>query len=265
MKPQGYYVQHSCGLFPAPWPQDNSDLPRIFQLFELMGMFVAKCIQDGRRVDLPLAQPFFKLMCTSWERGVAKSIGTPTDEEDVSDRDQVTPASQNALLRSTSMENSNDQERVSSRNSITSPSGLQQDQRSELLILESGVVAPSNNEATRASHHGEAGAKGADLVLDAVEISKDGGCKDQVTLQQVEGEGTEEKLWFEDILERSDFLEVNPYHGKFLHQLQQLVQQRDTVRAKEELSEQEKESQIASLTLPALEKNIPGAHLEDLW
>lgn len=258
-------MQHSCGLFPAPWPQENSDLPRICQLFELMGLFVAKCIQDGRRVDLPLSQSFFKLMCTPWERGVARSVGTPSDEEEGSERDQTTPASQTALRRTTSPENLNEEERVHSRNSESPAHGG--DRRSELLILESGGgVAPSNEATTRESHHGEAGAKGADLVLDAVEISKDGGCKDdQVTLEQVEGGGAEEKSWFEDIFELSDLQEVNPYHGKFLHQLEQLVQQRDAIYAREDLSDREKEDQINELTLPASEENLPGSRLEDLW
>lgn len=230
-----------------------------------MGLFVAKCIQDGRRVDLPLSQAFFKLMCTPWERGVARSVGTPNDEEDGSERDQVTPASLTALRRMNSSENLNEDERVQSRNSV-SPGFGGVDRQSELLILESGGVEPSNEATSRESHQGEAGAKGADLGLDAIEISKDGCCKDdQVTLEQVEGGGAEEKSWFEDIFDLSDLKEVNPYPGKFLHQLEQLVQQRDAIYTRESLSDSEKEEQVNSLTLPASEENIPGAHLEDLW
>ena len=64
VKPPGYYVQRSIGLFPAPWPQESPELGQICRLFELLGMLVAKCIQDGRRVDLPLSRPLFKLMCS---------------------------------------------------------------------------------------------------------------------------------------------------------------------------------------------------------
>lgn len=63
LKPPGYYVQRSCGLFPAPFPQDSDELERIAKLFLFLGIFLAKCIQDNRLVDLPFSQPFFKLLC----------------------------------------------------------------------------------------------------------------------------------------------------------------------------------------------------------
>nr|XP_015205633.1 PREDICTED: E3 ubiquitin-protein ligase HECTD1 isoform X5 [Lepisosteus oculatus] len=63
LKPPGYYVQRSCGLFPAPFPQDSDELDRISKLFLFLGVFLAKCIQDNRLVDLPISKPFFKLMC----------------------------------------------------------------------------------------------------------------------------------------------------------------------------------------------------------
>ncbi|XP_078031480.1 E3 ubiquitin-protein ligase HECTD1 isoform X6 [Epinephelus lanceolatus] len=63
LKPPGFYVQRSCGLFPAPFPQDSEELERITKLFHFLGVFLAKCIQDNRLVDLPVSQPFFKLLC----------------------------------------------------------------------------------------------------------------------------------------------------------------------------------------------------------
>ncbi|TSW08334.1 E3 ubiquitin-protein ligase HECTD1 [Bagarius yarrelli] len=63
LKPPGYYVQRSCGLFPAPFPQDSDELERITKLVHFLGIFLAKCIQDNRLVDLPVSQPFFKLLC----------------------------------------------------------------------------------------------------------------------------------------------------------------------------------------------------------
>ncbi|KAK7886642.1 hypothetical protein WMY93_026263 [Mugilogobius chulae] len=47
LKPPGYYVQRSCGLFPAPFPQDSEELDRVTQLFHFLGVFLAKCIQDS--------------------------------------------------------------------------------------------------------------------------------------------------------------------------------------------------------------------------
>nr|XP_023849924.1 E3 ubiquitin-protein ligase HECTD1 isoform X5 [Salvelinus alpinus] len=63
LKPPGYYVQRSCGLFPAPFPQDSDELDRLSKLFLFLGVFLAKCIQDNRLVDLPISRPFFKLLC----------------------------------------------------------------------------------------------------------------------------------------------------------------------------------------------------------
>ncbi|KAM4543152.1 E3 ubiquitin-protein ligase HECTD1 isoform 3-T3 [Odontesthes bonariensis] len=63
LKPPGFYVQRSCGLFSAPFPQDSEELDGITKLFHFLGVFLAKCIQDNRLVDLPISQSFFKLLC----------------------------------------------------------------------------------------------------------------------------------------------------------------------------------------------------------
>lgn len=63
MKPLGYYVQRSSGLFPAPLPQDSPLMDRIVKIFRFLGIFLAKVLQDNRLVDLPLSMPFLKLMC----------------------------------------------------------------------------------------------------------------------------------------------------------------------------------------------------------
>lgn len=63
VKPRGFYIQRSGGLFPAPWPQDCADLDRVETLFHFLGILLAKCIQDSRLIDLPLSVPFLKLMC----------------------------------------------------------------------------------------------------------------------------------------------------------------------------------------------------------
>ncbi|XP_035948999.2 E3 ubiquitin-protein ligase HECTD1 isoform X9 [Halichoerus grypus] len=83
LKPPGYYVQRSCGLFTAPFPQDSDELERITKLFHFLGIFLAKCIQDNRLVDLPISKPFFKLMCM----GDIKSNMSKLIYESRSDRD----------------------------------------------------------------------------------------------------------------------------------------------------------------------------------
>jgi len=57
------YSRHVNGLFPAPLPQDLPAMQRICQLFSFLGIFLAKCLQDNRLVDIPLSSPFFKMLC----------------------------------------------------------------------------------------------------------------------------------------------------------------------------------------------------------
>jgi len=63
-KAAGYYVQYPSGLFPAPLPQaDYGRMTEVETLFHCVGTLFAKCIQDGRLVDIPLSRPLLKLMC----------------------------------------------------------------------------------------------------------------------------------------------------------------------------------------------------------
>lgn len=62
-KPPGYYVTRAGGLFPAPLPQDAAVCDKVCQYFWLLGVFLAKVLQDGRLVDLPLSEPFLRIMC----------------------------------------------------------------------------------------------------------------------------------------------------------------------------------------------------------
>jgi len=63
-KAAGYYVQYLSGLFPAPLPQTDYDrMTEVETLFRCVGTLFAKCIQDGRLVDIPLSRPLLKLMC----------------------------------------------------------------------------------------------------------------------------------------------------------------------------------------------------------
>lgn len=57
------YSYHPNGLFPAPIPQDCERIEEICKMFTFLGIFLAKCLQDNRLVDIPLSQPFFKMLC----------------------------------------------------------------------------------------------------------------------------------------------------------------------------------------------------------
>lgn len=89
-------MQRSCGLFPAPLPQNSSDMPRVEKLFQFMGMFFAKCIQDNRIVDLPLSRPLLKMLCMGdvadhishnyrdlliWHDSESGSVKSPADDD----------------------------------------------------------------------------------------------------------------------------------------------------------------------------------------
>ncbi|XP_061382939.1 E3 ubiquitin-protein ligase Ufd4 isoform X3 [Danaus plexippus] len=62
-KPPGYYVTRAGGLFPAPLPQDSPICDKVCKYFWFLGVFLAKVLQDGRLVDLPLSEPFLRIMC----------------------------------------------------------------------------------------------------------------------------------------------------------------------------------------------------------
>ncbi|CAL0334195.1 unnamed protein product [Lupinus luteus] len=64
---EGKLVQSRLGLFPRPWPA-NSDVSegsrfyKVIEYFRLVGRVVAKALQDGRLLDLPLSVAFYKLV-----------------------------------------------------------------------------------------------------------------------------------------------------------------------------------------------------------
>lgn len=63
LKPPGFYVRRSSGLFPAPLPQNSEVCDKAVKYFWFLGVFLAKVLQDNRLVDLPLSRSFLKLMC----------------------------------------------------------------------------------------------------------------------------------------------------------------------------------------------------------
>jgi len=86
-KPAGYYVQYPSGLFPAPLPQsDFEQMAEVEKLFQCIGTLFAKCIQDGRLVDIPLSRPLLKLMCggdMSDAVSQTRSCGSRSSDDDL--------------------------------------------------------------------------------------------------------------------------------------------------------------------------------------
>lgn len=55
------------GLFPRPWPpnavaSDGNQFSKVIEYFRLVGRAMAKALQDGRLLDLPLSTAFYKLL-----------------------------------------------------------------------------------------------------------------------------------------------------------------------------------------------------------
>lgn len=61
------FIQAPLGLFPRPWPpsmeaSEESQLYKVIEYFRLLGRVMAKALQDGRLLDLPLSKAFYKLV-----------------------------------------------------------------------------------------------------------------------------------------------------------------------------------------------------------
>ncbi|OIT38960.1 PREDICTED: E3 ubiquitin-protein ligase UPL3 [Nicotiana attenuata] len=60
-------VQAPLGLFPRPWPSavdtaDGNQFTKVIEYFRLLGRVMAKALQDGRLLDLPMSTSFYKLV-----------------------------------------------------------------------------------------------------------------------------------------------------------------------------------------------------------
>ena len=63
----GELVQAPLGLFPRPWPanadaSEGTQIFKVIEYFRLLGRVMAKALQDGRLLDLPLSVAFYKLV-----------------------------------------------------------------------------------------------------------------------------------------------------------------------------------------------------------
>ncbi|MBA0791616.1 hypothetical protein Gohar_016186 [Gossypium harknessii] len=63
----GVMIQAPLGLFPRPWQlnadaSEGSEFSKVIEYFRLVGRVMAKALQDGRLLDLPLSTSFYKLV-----------------------------------------------------------------------------------------------------------------------------------------------------------------------------------------------------------
>ncbi len=244
MKPPGYYVQRSNGLFPAPIPQDNRKLNKICTLFELLGLFVAKCIQDGRRVDIPLSDSFLKLMCNQAKQGGAtdrqmnfkRSISIESDNDN----------NQECLVDGIELNQKGIVRLISEDND--SPRQTKQDNKSMALSRTETRQSSASTTSIGADSRGGASAKERLLLVD-VDKTKTKCDFSKEESPRHRGNNEQQPLWFEHILDRDDLYAIDPHRRKFLQDLLTMIQERDTINNENNVSAQEKQDKIESLVL----------------
>lgn len=239
MKPVGYYIQRSSGLFPAPYPQGHSKLERICQLFHLLGIFLAKCLQDGRLVDIPLSSSFFKLMCVSHAietddvRQIEQSLEEgPTNEDDLR-------VDSNIDNQSRSDQELTDKETAFQEMLLESSS----DKINTAAIAMDDVCASTAGDPE----------KGV-AEIESCEPSQ----------SSTAGYSSYELPWYRGILDTKDFESAYPQHVKFHSQLLKLTQERNKIYENPELSDTERQQAEKELLLQVEGSDTP-VKLEDLW
>ncbi|KAK3734839.1 hypothetical protein QZH41_011760, partial [Actinostola sp. cb2023] len=231
IRPRGYYVQQTGGLFPAPLPQDSPDTDRVVTFFTLLGIFLAKSLQDNRLVDIPLSVPFLRLMCSG---GVASQ-------------------NQLALLGSSSSTHSS----IDLEESICSQRlGGPSDTTNE---LDQPSLEDNQNTINKLDSHFS---KEDQLIKDE-ELAKEEESELKKKKESVEDVSVipPGPCWFAGLLDK-DLSTIDPLRAKFLENLKQLVSRRKEILKDETLSNSEKKAKVQNLKFKT--SNGVECHLEDL-
>ena len=245
VKPPGYYIQKSGGLFPVPMPQDSPQLPHVCQLFHLLGMFVAKCLQDTRRVDIPFSSSFFKLMCTIPPATVPNGGELARSLSTESDTSQCMPDDINRLVF---------------HDDTSSPEPGESGDNA----TQSGGNRPQENRANKSNETAEATntLEKEKLILlsieDENEITKDGSKEDTFCNDDDDGQNNESTSnaaavpvhpWYHGILDHTDLLAIDRHRGSFVQDLRSLVSRRDAILSDVTLSPEVKSEMVNNLLL----------------
>ncbi|KAG5675368.1 hypothetical protein PVAND_005277 [Polypedilum vanderplanki] len=180
-KPIGYYVRRPSGLFPAPLPQNSEICDKVAEHFWFLGVFIAKVLQDGRLVDLPLSNSFLQLLCHNKSLSKVKipTINKTTDDP----------------MTSSIMSEESDRD-----------------------------LAETYSKLAMNEYHND-------------------------------------KAWYEGILTHENLLEIDPIRAQFIHELSELVQQKQNIEQNDEMSAAEKLERINQLKLNTKSGEVA---LEDL-
>ena len=220
IRPRGYYVQRAGGLFPAPLPQDAPDTERVAKLFYILGIFLAKSLQDGRLVDIPLSLPFLKLL---------SCYASP-------------PSNNTTLSHSRSSFQVIDDASCSLEDIVEcSDTTNELDQPQPSLEENENAINKLDLEST----------KERELIEEEEELSKEENSELRKTKESVEEIPSTPiaACWFASILDDGDMEVVDPHRATFLKQLQELVARKNDILKDDLLTINEKRAKISELKL----------------
>lgn len=214
-------MQRAGGLFPAPLPQDAPDMERVAKLFYILGIFLAKSLQDSRLVDIPLSLSFLKLLCWRALQVTANSSVTHSRSPTLTVIDDAS-CSLEDFVESSDTTNELDQPQLS---------------------LEDNENAI--NKLDRES------SKERELIEEEEELSKEENSELSKTKESIEELPSTPlpPCWFAGILDDSDMDVVDPHRSAFLKQLQDLVARKTDIVNDDSLSSDEKKAGISQLKL----------------
>ena len=221
IRPRGYYVQRAGGLFPAPLPQDAPDTERVAKLFYILGIFLAKSLQDSRLVDIPLSLSFLKLLCWRASQQSASSSVSHSRSSTLKVIDDASCPVED-FVESSDTTNELDQPQ---------PSLEENENAINKLDWESS--------------------KEKELIEEEEELSKEENSELSKTKESVEETPSTPltPCWFTGILDDSDMEIVDPHRATFLKQLQDLVARKNDIVNDDSLSTNEKKARISELKL----------------
>ena len=221
IRPRGYYVQRAGGLFPAPLPQDAPDTERVAKLFYILGIFLAKSLQDSRLVDIPLSLSFLKLMCWRASSSITNSAVSHSRGSALKVIDDA----------SCSLEDCVD----------SSDTTNELDQPQPSLEENENAINKQDWESS----------KERELIEEKEELSKEEDSELSKTKESVEDipSTPTTPCWFAGILDDSDMNVVDPHRATFLKQLQELVARKNDIVMDDLLSANEKKAKISRLKL----------------
>lgn len=221
IRPRGYYVQRAGGLFPAPLPQNAPDTERVAKLFYILGIFLAKSLQDSRLVDIPLSLSFLKLLCWRASPSNANSSVSHSLSSTLKVIDDASCPLED-FVESSDTTNELDQPQPS--------------------------LEENENEINKLDWESS---KERELIEEEEELSKEENSELSKTKESVEEIPSTplSPCWFAGVLDDSDMAIVDPHRARFLKQLQELVARKNDIVKDDLLSTNEKKARISELKL----------------